>query len=147
MRSVLSALILAAILVGCSTGIAAQKDNPAAIGAFLTELNQKVTGYMYGQDIPADFDIAQYKEIVFKVCDHPACQEKSAALFNDYEIKARKVDGFFSVMLCDPDTRNKVMEDYSCNNMKVEVRSWEAQTPEDCRFAENWQEIYEKECK
>ncbi len=147
MRLTTLSLVLILFLAGCSTGIASQKDNPAAISSFLTELNQKVKGYMYGQDIPDSFDIVQYREIISKLCDHPDCKRKSDALFDGYDVKAKKVNGFFSVLLCSPETQKKIMEDYSCNNLKVEIRSWEEPTSEDCRFADNWQEIYDKECK
>jgi hypothetical protein len=146
MRLTALATILSFLLISCTTVVAAKRNDPAA-ASFLVQLNEKVTGYMYGTDVPDNFDAVQYKEIVAKVCDSPACQNESGALFHAYDVKVEKIDGFFSVLLCDKDTRNKVMEDYSCNNMKVEIRTWEAQKPEACEFAPNWKEISNRECR
>jgi hypothetical protein len=146
MRLTSLAIILSFLLTSCSTVIITKRDDPA-VASFLTELDEKVTGYMYGKEIPDNFDAAQYKEAVAKVCDNPACKKQSDALFHDYDVNAKKVDGFFSVLLCDKDTHDKVMEDYSCNNVKVEIRSWEMQKPVACGFAADWKEIHDRECR
>lgn len=142
MRLATIAIILSFCLAACQT-----PRNDSAAASFLVQLNERVAGYMYGKDIPDNFDAVQYREIVDKVCDSPTCKQESDALFKDYDVKAKKVGSFFSVLLCDTATHDKVMEDYSCNHMKVEVRSWESQKPQACNFAADWKDIYDRECQ
>lgn len=64
------------------------------------------------------------------------------------KIKARSVNGgIITAMLCDKDNHNKVMEDFSCNNSKVEVRTWEKEKPEPCKFEIQWEDVINKDCK
>lgn len=137
-------VILVSILMVTSS--CATATNFDAIGSSLSELNQKVTGYYYGITIPDDFDAVQYKKAVAEVCkNNPPCQEKAATIFSDYEIRARKIDNIFSVMICDKATGKKIMEDFSCS-MKVEVPTYKTDTNAPCVFEKNWQTIINGNC-
>jgi hypothetical protein len=41
----------------------------------------------------------------------------------------------------------KIMEDFSCNNTRVEVQSWRMLNKVPCKFEDNWQRIKEENCK
>jgi hypothetical protein len=57
---------------------------------------------------------------------------------NNYKVSVRPLNGGYSAMLCDPQTDRKVMEDLSCHLDRVEIRSWENDTPVPCVFESKW---------
>lgn len=60
-----------------------------------------------------------------------------------YKVFVRPVEGGYSVMLCDPDTNAKVMEDLSCHLSRVEIRSWQSDLQATCEFETNWKKYCE----
>ena len=53
----------------------------------------------------------------------------------------------FSVMLCDKNMNAKFMEDFSCNNTRVEVRSWRLEEKVPCDLEKNWILIKKEFCE
>jgi len=120
----------------------------APVEASLCHINQKVASHFLISGIPDGFNEAQYKAAVEEVCySNPVCKSQAETIFNSYGISIRKIDDMFSVMLCDKEMNWKIMEDFSCNNMRVEVQSWRMLNKVPCKFEDNWQRIKEENCK
>ena len=113
---------------------------------FLPYLNQKVAGYLDANQ-PIILNTQTYKEIVKKVCDPlPSCSKNAAVMFDTYSVQARTVDDIFSVMLCDKKGSIKIMEDFSCNEQKVEIVSFRMKQDQPCKFEDNWKEEVRSLC-
>jgi hypothetical protein len=67
-------------------------------------------------------------------------------IFNSYGVDARKIDDMFSVMLCDKGMKQKILEDFSCNNLLVEVHSWQKADNVSCHFEKDWERIKKEKC-
>jgi hypothetical protein len=108
---------------------------------FLPYLNQKVAGYLSMNNVKL-LDANSYKEIVISVCSpFPSCQKNSELMFNTYVVYPRVMtDTMFSVMLCGKEDKFKKMEDFSCNEQQVEIRSFEIQPKAECLFEAAWAE-------
>jgi hypothetical protein len=78
---------------------------------------------------------------------NPSCRQQAQMIFDSFGLQARKVDDMFSVMLCDKALKRKVMEDFSCNNVRVEVQSWKEEGEVACKFETNWPRIVQQYCK
>jgi hypothetical protein len=142
--------ILSIVLSACaSTGMEAKIKKYTPIQENLTYLTQKVEGYYGKNGITKDFNEMQYMKALEEVCyPFPSCKARVGDILNSYELKARSVDdGIITVMLCDKDSHNKVMEDFSCNNSMVEVRTWEKETFEKCDFEIQWVDVINTYCK
>ena len=107
---------------------------------FLPYLNQKVAGYMDMNQI-ASLDMQTFKDIVNKECGPlPSCAKNAAIMFDSYSVQVRSLDGIFSVMLCDKKGAIKIIEDFSCNENKVEIPSFRDGTKAPCVFEDKWKE-------
>lgn len=127
----------------------AEKDDMlyAPMAASLCFINQKVEGHFLVSGIPDNFNEAQYKTAVQDVCyPIPTCKAQAQDIFDNYGIRARKIDDMFSIMLCDKEMKNKIMEDFSCNNTRVEIRSWKSVDPVPCSFEDRWDLIKQEHC-
>ena len=136
-------------LVGCSH---TAKIGPEMAGTYapveasLTNINQKVASHFI-RGIPVTFDKDEYVATINEVCrSNPVCLSEAKKIFESYGVKARKVDDMFSVMLCDEEMKWKVMEDFSCNSLRVEVQSWKSNNEIPCEFEDNWAGIAHKFC-
>jgi hypothetical protein len=68
-------------------------------------------------------------------------------MFNAYAVHARMLaDRTFSVML-DKEGRFKKMEDFSCNEQKVEIRSFEIEPKAEYQFEANWEDKIKPYCR
>ena len=137
------------VLVGCAhtakLGIE-MADTYAPVEASLTHINQKVASHLI-RGIPDKFDKDEYMTAINEVCrTNPVCLSEAKTIFDSYGVKVRKVDDVFSVMLCDKDGHWKVMEDFSCNNLRVEVQSWKLNNKVQCDFEDDWAGIIHKYC-
>lgn len=142
-------VLLVFTLLGCvSTGMEARIKKYTPVQENLTYLTQKVEGY-YSPNIPKDFSEAHYMKALEEVCyPFPTCKDRVADILNDYELKARNVnEGVITVMLCDKQDHNKVMEGFSCNNRMIPVRTWEKEKPESCEFETDWKGVIDTYCK
>lgn len=107
---------------------------------FLPYLNQKVAGYL-DLNPAAVLDAKTYKKIVDEECGPlPSCRKNAVIMFSNYSVQSRKLNGIFSVMLCDKNGTIKIMEDFSCNPHYVEIRSFQIDTNIPCKFENKWKE-------
>jgi hypothetical protein len=56
------------------------------------------------------------------------------------------LNGMFSVMLCDKEQTIKIMEDFSCNEQKVEIPSFQTDPKARCMAEEKWNEQVAADC-
>ena len=137
------------ILSGCAS-LCITKDSEnlyPPIEASLTNINQKVAGNLLLTEIPEGFNEIQYKKAVEEVCfPEPTCRTKAEKIFDAFELKVKKVDDMFSVMLCDKKNHWKIMEDYSCNNRLVEIHTWKMVNKIPCEFETDWAEFVKTYC-
>jgi hypothetical protein len=136
-------------LAACAPDLAVRKTELyAPIEASLTHIDQKVAGHFVESGVPDGFNGEAYRAAVEAECfPIPACKEQAEAIFNSYEVTARKVDDGFSVMLCDQNHKWKVMEDFSCNSLRVEIPSWKSDNNAPCKFEDDWLNIVQKYCE
>jgi hypothetical protein len=149
-RTLRRLVILAIILSACaSTGMEAKRQKYTPIQESLTYLTQKVEGYYGKAHISEDFTEVQYMKALKEVCyPFPTCKTRVDDILTSYDLRARSVDdGIITVVLCEKSNHNKVMEDFSCDNSKVEIRSWENEKPQKCEFETDWGEVIDKYCK
>jgi len=141
-------LILLMILAGCGPDSLVKKEKMyAPIEASLYHINQKVAGHFLETGVPDGFDAVQYRVAVEQVCfPNPYCKSQAEGILDSFGIKARKVDDMFSVMLCDRDLKWKIMEDFSCNNRRVEIQSWRFGDDISCDFETDWQSVKRQYC-
>jgi hypothetical protein len=123
-----------------------ERTTDEAMLNFLPYLNQKVAGYL-DEHTGNKLDSENYKEIVDEVCGSlPSCGKNAKVMFDTYDIKSRSIDGIFSVMLCEKETSSKVMEDFSCNEQKVEIRTFQSSLMQKCGFEPNWRSKITADC-
>ena len=90
----------------------------------------------YGHDIPADFDAAEFMEVVK---DH--IPERSYHILERYKIQITPKEGYFLLKVFDPQDNSLILFDYSCN-LGVEGQVLE----EPGKYDVNHLELYDK-CK
>jgi hypothetical protein len=103
----------------------------------LSDFSMKITAYYEAQklSIPKDFDAKQFFEALSKYPDRSRVKH----IRESYKVSVRPLEGgYYSVMLCDPKTDQKIMEDLSCHLTRVEIRSWENNVAAPCIFEKNW---------
>jgi hypothetical protein len=144
-------LILLAAFINCTHVPVPGEEKDSIydpVAASLFNINQKVASHFLISGVPDGFNEAQYKAAVEAVCyPNPVCKSQAQEIFRSYGVSARKIDDIFSVMLCDKEMTWKVMEDFSCDNTRTEVKSWRQGDGVRCDFEENWQRIKQEYCK
>lgn len=122
----------------CTKNDKEKEKECSKIEIILSDFSKKITAYYAKQNmsIPTDFNEKQFIEVLEKV--YPD-QAKVQLIKKDFKIKARSVDNIYSVILCNPDTDNKLMEDLSCHTTHVEIRFWDKEGTYPCTFEENWE--------
>ncbi|MEW6715133.1 MAG: hypothetical protein AB1306_08605 [Nitrospirota bacterium] len=140
-RTYLISLICFFILSSCAlVSTAPDRTIDEAMLNFLPYLNQKVSGYHDAHSM-SSLDIETYKSIINERCSPlPSCKRDAESMLNAYDIKVRIIDGMFSVLLCDKDGVIKKIEDFSCNEQKVEIPSFQSDQKIQCNFEENWKD-------
>ncbi len=133
-------LLLAFVLFSCShnyspsmsDGQKAHVYDSAAVT--LSDFSMKIMGYL-NFSVPKDFTAKQFFGILAKV--YP---DKSRVKYiqDNYQVFVRNLNSEnFSVMLCDPKTGQKILEDLSCHLDRVEIQSWK-ETTSQCAFTNDW---------
>jgi hypothetical protein len=136
-------------LSACAPELLIKKEERyAPIEASLFNTNQKVAGHFNESGIPDSFDAEQWRAAIEQECfPNPYCKTQAESILNSFGIKARKINNFFTVMLCDKDMKWKVMEDFSCNNRRVEIQTWRSAEKIPCDFEADWQRIEKEFCE
>jgi hypothetical protein len=128
------------------TPIPPDRSTDEAMLNFLPYLNQKVAGYLDANNIRS-LDTKTYRGIVDKVCSPlPSCGKNATIMFNTYDVQPRMLNSMFSVMLCNKDKMIKVMEDFSCNEQKVEIPTFQIDPKARCVFEDQWKEKIALDC-
>jgi hypothetical protein len=131
-------------LIGCvhhgapSTSNEEKAREYSAASITLSDFSMKIVGYYEAQQlsIPKDFDAKQFFDVLEK--KYPD-QSRVKHIKESYKVSVRPLDGgFYSVMLCDPKTDVKIMEDISCHLNRVEISPWENNGSGACVFESNW---------
>lgn len=145
----LTAILMVLVLFGCmhnavlaTSGSDEKAQEYSATAVTLSDFSMQITAYYEAQNlsIPKDFDAKQFFEALTKYPD----QSRVKHIKNNYKVLVRPLDGkFYSVMLCDPRTDQKIMEDLSCHLNRVEIRSWENGVGAPCNFENNWKPFCE----
>lgn len=121
--------------------------NYASTASSLTDIDQRVKSYYLTRDIPDNFNESQYRIVMNELCSsNPVCKSQIEELFDAYNVQVRKIDDTFSVLLCDVDKSKKIMEDFGCNSMLVEIKSWKERDNVPCKFEDDWQQILQQHC-
>lgn len=142
-------LLFLCALVSCAYTQSTEKKDEiyAPVEASICHLNQKVASYFLTTEIPDDFNETQYKKVVEEVCNrNSSCQVQAQTVFDSYAISVRKISDMFSVMICDKEMKWKIMEDFSCNNMRVEIQNWKNDVKIPCKYEENWERVKKENC-
>jgi len=141
-------ILVAIILFGCSHHcrypLSSDEDarECAATAVTLSDFSMKIVGYYQSQNLtmPEDFDKKQFFALLEKI--YPD-QTRVTSIRDNYLVSVRSLNGGYSVMLCDPTSNQKIMEDLSCHLNRVEIRSWENPSPSQCFFENNWKPFCE----
>ena len=70
-------------------------------------------------------------------------REKVEKIKEEYRLKARAVSPGYSVVLCDRDSGNKLLEDFSCTLSKVDIQYWDKDENVACDFEDDWRKYCE----
>ena len=143
-RLVIVLLIL--ILVSCGrTGVFSKASEEeareySATAVSLSDFSMKIVAHYQSQNlpIPVNFDAEQFFALLKKI--YPD-QSRVSFVRANYKVSARPVNGGYSVMLCDPRTDRKIMEDLSCCLDRVEIRSWQSNSIVPCISEHNWKPL------
>ncbi len=139
----LAPFLLAFVLWGCSIGsFFAKADEEkikqySALEVTLSDMSKKITAYYgkQGKTVPPEFDENEFIGVLEKV--YPD-KEKVERIKEGYRLRARAVDNDYSVVLCDLESGNKLLEDFSCTLNKVDIRYWEKDIAAACEFEPDW---------
>jgi len=136
------------ILLGCPHNGSFSISNEERIRQYsstavtLSDFSMKIVAYYESQDLPVpeNIDTQQFFALLKKI--YPD-QSRVKSIQDNYRVFVRSLDGGYSVMLCDPKTDQKIMEDLSCHLDRVEIRSWESTVVSPCVFETNWKSYCE----
>ncbi len=108
----------------------------------LSDFSKTIIAYYgrQGSKVSDGFDEKQFFAVL--ETDYPD-QSKVAEIRTGFTVKARPIDGGYSVMLCDRQTGNKLMEDFSCHLTRVELRLWDKGGSYPCEFQQSWKPLCE----
>jgi hypothetical protein len=142
------AVLLALVLLSCTQIGASSKSTEemtrqySSTAVMLSDFSMKIIAYYQSQNlsVPEGFDAQQFFGLLEKI--YPD-QSRVTFIQNNYRAQIRPLDGGYSLMLCDPKTDQKIMEDLSCHLDRVEIRSWESTEPFECNFEKNWKSYCE----
>lgn len=148
MKQICQIIVIGSLLFTSCTMLSKPHDRTTdeAMLNFLPYLNQKVAGYL---DAYPEYmlESESYRNIADEECGSlPSCAKDAALLLETYSVQVRMLDGMFSVMLCDKKQTMKVMEDFSCNEQKVEIPSFQITTEPDCQFESEWKTQIAVDC-
>ena len=139
-------LLVVVIISGACMTIKPSKEDMdrqhSAAAIILSDFSYKITGYYQeqGLEIPKNFDVSQFFNVLEK--KYPD-QTNVKYVRRVYKVFVRPFEGGYSVMLCDPETNEKVMEDFSCHLSRLEIRSWQSDSQAKCEFETNWKKYCE----
>lgn len=137
--SILLTLFLGSVVLQCGAVEADKAKYYGKVEMVMIDFSKKIKAHYQSQGlkIPQDFDEKQFMAVLEKV--YPD-QDKVRFIKDNFKIKARSINGNYAVMLCDPGTGRKILEDLSCHVKNVEIRWWNKKETCPCVFEKNWEE-------
>ena len=141
-------ILLGIVLVSCThAGVVTkpteeQAREYSAAAITLSDFSMKIMAYYQsrGLAVPDDFDTQKFFVLLQQI--YPD-QSRVKPIQDNYRVSVRCLDGGYSVMLCDPKTGRKIMEDFSCHTSGVELRSWQSDSIAPCVYEKNWKSYCE----
>lgn len=138
-------MILIFILTGCSLFIC-NKDKTESyysdVELLMANFSMQITSY-YAKNsqgvVPDSFDGDEFVKMLQNI--YPE-KSKVELIKNNFKIKAKSLGKYYSVVLCDPSTNKKILEDFSCTLTRVDIRYWDKPDDYSCDFDIN----YKKYC-
>ena len=130
-----AAFLIVIGLLGCAHNKEREYSSAAVT---LSDFSMKIVAHYKSEklSVPKGFDAKQFFDIL--EAKYPD-QSRVKYIKEHYKVSACPLDGdFYSVMLCDPNTGKKIMEDLSCHLDRVEIKSWENNAGAPCVFENNW---------
>lgn len=128
-------LLLALFLSGCATAgsIERQKETYSPLEVTLIDMSKKITSYYARQEkmVPPGFDGSEFIAVLDQI--YPD-KKKVDLIKTNYRVEAREVGGDYSVVLCDPESGRKLLEDFGCTLTRVDVRYWDKEALVSCEF-------------
>jgi hypothetical protein len=131
------------ILWGCSfSSVFAKTEEDkireySALEITLSDMSKKIIAY-YGKEgktVPPEFDEKEFFAVLEKVYPDKG---KAENIKENYKTRAHAIDVDYSVVLCDRETGNKLLEDFSCTLSKVDIRYWDKNMFNACEFEQEW---------
>jgi hypothetical protein len=107
----------------------------SATAITLSDFSMKIMAHYHLLSVPNDFDTKQFFALLETI--YPD-QTRVSFVKSNYKVFVRPLDGGYSVMLCDPKTDWKIMEDLSCHLDRVEIMPWKSNVHTPCIFESNW---------
>lgn len=142
MRSGIVLILTLFMFVGCAhAGDAEDRTTELSkVEVLLTDFSKKIVAYYErrGGVVPGDFDESQFFQILQ---DAYPDSDKVEFVRKNFIARARSLDDGYSVMLCDIRSNQKIMEDFSCNMSKVELRLWNGGEVKGCAFEPDWKPL------
>jgi hypothetical protein len=141
----LAITLLIVTLISCTSQVPSEQKikEYSSTAVSLSDFSMKIFAH-YGAlnlPIPHDFNAKQFFSLLGEI--YPD-QTRVNFVKNNYKVLVRPlVSKGYSVMLCDPKTDNKIMEDFSCHLNRVEIQSWESNEHHQCSFESNWKSYCE----
>ncbi len=144
-RNIFLLLVVVIFSGACMTMKPSKEDMDrqySATATVLSDFSYKIVGYYQDQKLntPNDFDTSQFFGVLEKKYPN---QTDVQYIRNTYKVFVRPIEAGYSVMLCNPETNAKVMEDLSCHLSRVEIRSWQSDLRTKCEFETNWKKYCE----
>ncbi len=117
----------------CTTPDEAARADLARTERRLADFSKTINAYYRGrgESVPATFDEVTYFAVL--TAEHPS-HEEVQEVKSKYRVRARAVAGGYAVVLCDPTTSRKLMEDLSCTTASVDLRTWDRGGRVPCEF-------------
>lgn len=143
MVRVYAVALLVLAMSGCSWkegAVEKQEGVYSSLDAAVIDFSGKVKGYLgqHSMKAPSDFT-DNYIEIIEQAYPSGSGKHKVKTILSTYQLRARGLGDTFSVMLCEKDGR-KLLEDFNCNRLRVEIKTWKHELDAPCEFEENWQD-------
>ncbi len=98
--------------------------------------SKKVNAYWADHGgMPGDFDERQFFDVLATLYPTGPDHKAVAGIKGKYRVRVHALPGeSYALVLCDPASDAKILEDFSCKTTKVEIRHWDSPDPHPCEF-------------
>ncbi|MBY0269114.1 MAG: hypothetical protein K2X06_04500 [Burkholderiales bacterium] len=124
-----ASLLLAALVWGCALGQSPQQEMLIKASALTKVAAALEASVRFGNATP---DFSETELLNYATSHDPDL----LAPFQDYVLRARRIDNFSSVLMCSKDGQTALLEDAGCSP-KFDEHLWEKSPPLPCDFQIN----------